>query len=71
MTVKGGITHVRVDASPIACCKRGCRERAVRPGAFCVDCGERYHRCEAHGGEAGARRSLHSHRGLHHPKVQR
>lgn len=33
----------------------------------CSDCGVDYARCEAHGGEAGARRSLKSHRGLYHP----
>ena len=30
-------------------------------------CGEKYDRCEAHGGLPGARRSLKSHRGIYHP----
>ena len=33
----------------------------------CGDCGKVYVRCKAHGGMAGAGRSLHSHRGLYHP----
>ena len=31
-------------------------------------CGNKYARCEAHGGIEGARRSLGSHKGIYHPK---
>jgi hypothetical protein len=34
----------------------------------CNDCPRVYARCQHIGGEAGAKRSLHSHRGLYHPK---
>lgn len=37
--------------------------------AACATCGKRYGRCDAHGGEDGARRSVHSHAALHHPKA--
>jgi len=30
-------------------------------------CGQKYARCQAHGGLAGAKRSLKSHRGVYHP----
>jgi hypothetical protein len=40
-------------------------------GVACMACGASYIRCEAHGGQAGARRSLHSHRALMHPKAVR
>lgn len=55
----------------VPCSKRGCRFPGQRPGAFCIDCGQRYHRCADHGGTAGAQRSLHSHRALYHPKTVR
>ncbi len=32
-------------------------------------CGNAYRRCAEHGGEAGARRSLKSHKGVYHPKT--
>lgn len=35
----------------------------------CPSCGRAYERCENHGGEAAARRSLKSHRGLYHAAV--
>lgn len=34
----------------------------------CATCGKSYARCARHGGEAGAKRSLHSHRALYHPR---
>lgn len=37
----------------------------------CFECSATYIRCEAHGGQQGARRSLHSHRALKHPKAVR
>lgn len=40
-------------------------------GVACFDCERVYVRCEAHGGNKGARRSLHSHRALMHPAAER
>lgn len=37
----------------------------------CFDCTRVYARCGMCGGQAGARRSLHSHRALHRPAVSR
>lgn len=36
--------------------------------AECEHCGRVYVRCGTCGGEAGVRRSLRAHQGLHHPK---
>lgn len=38
------------------------------PRATGLPCPDTYRRCAAHGGEAGARRSLASHRAIYHPK---
>jgi len=63
-------------------CPKGTRKRPCAgevAEATCHEVGDRYHgprewcgktfdRCQAHGGEAGARRSLQSHRGVYHPR---
>lgn len=51
-----------------------CPKRASKPATAdgaCSDCGKTYHRCGDHGGADGVKRSLHSHRALHHPKGDR
>jgi hypothetical protein len=40
-------------------------------GMASCGCGKVYVRCRRHGGEAGAKKSLHSHRALYHPKETR
>jgi len=52
-------------AGPVAavlCCEEGAPPLGQR-----VTCARLFERCEAHGGLAGARRSLSAHRGVYHP----
>jgi len=55
-------------------CEKGTRKSpcsAETPAlAQCSTCGRCYRRCASHGGEDGAKRSLHSHRALIHSEVQ-
>lgn len=48
---------------------RGPVDTAGWNSVACFDCTKVYVRCAACGGQAGARRSLHSHRALHHPAL--
>lgn len=45
-----------------------CRAVGEYDALVCADCGKDYARCEGCGGVNGAKRSLHSHRALHHSK---
>lgn len=45
-----------------------CGEPAYEGPEICDVCGKAYRRCIEHGGTQGARRSIHSHKALHHPK---
>jgi len=53
----------------LLCKKRPCRAPSVA-SVSCPVCGTIYTRCAEHDGEKGARRSLHSHMALAHPKKQ-
>jgi len=61
--------EIEATGESFACTQRGCG-REAEPGSavLCFDCGKTYRRCQKHGGLMGARRSLHSHRALYHPK---
>jgi hypothetical protein len=54
----------------ISCGHKRCRVDGTAT-AECPHCRKRYFKCEVHGGAEGAKRSLRSHVGLHHPKGER
>jgi hypothetical protein len=51
----------------VRCTKPRCTNPVAGGSVACPTCGRAYQRCENHDGEAGAKRSLRSHKGLYHP----